>query len=86
MHAGMEIDLKKIPIRQETRNFREYMVSNPYTVPSLGAALITAEDGNGLVRELERQGIPAVVIGKITEGKDRVLVHHEERRYLEQPR
>ncbi|MDE7307235.1 MAG: hydrogenase maturation factor [Lachnospiraceae bacterium] len=86
LHAGMEIELKKIPIRQETIEFSEYMACNPYTVPSLGAALITAEDGNGLVRELERQGIPAVVIGKITEGKDRVLVHHEERRYLEQPR
>lgn len=86
LRAGMEIDLKKIPIRQETIEFSEYMGCNPYNMPSLGAALITAEDGNGLVRELEKQKIPAVIIGKVTEGKDRVLVNHEERRYLEQPR
>jgi len=86
LHAGMEIDLKRIPIRQETIEFSEYMNCNPYTLPSLGAALIAAEDGNGLVRELEKQGIPAVIIGKVTEGNDRVLVSHGERRYLEQPR
>ena len=86
LHAGMEIDLKKIPIRQETIEFSEYMGFNPYTVPSLGAALITAQDGNGLVKALQRQGISAAVIGKVTEGKDRVVVNQEERRYLEQPR
>lgn len=86
LHAGMEIDLKKIPIRQETIEFSEYMACNPYVMPSLGAALITAENGNGLVRELEKQGIFAAVIGKVTEGKDRILMNHEERRYLEQPR
>ncbi len=79
-------DLSKIPIRQETIEFSEYMGFNPYTVPSLGAALITAQDGNGLVKALQRQGISAAVIGKVTEGKDRVVVNQEERRYLEQPR
>lgn len=86
LHSGMEIDLKRIPIRQETIEFSEYMACNPYIIPSLGAALITAQDGNGLVKELERQGISAAIIGKVTEGKDRVLINQEERRYLEQPR
>lgn len=86
LHAGIEVDLKKIPIRQETIEFSEYMNCNPYTIPSAGAALITAKDGNGLVRELKKQGIPAAIIGKVTEGNDRVLMNHEEKRYLEQPR
>ena len=35
--------------------------------------LMAAEDGNLLVRELEKAGIPATIIGKATAGNDRVL-------------
>ena len=48
--------------------------------------LMAAADGNGLVRALETAGIPAVCIGKVTEGNDRVLLSGEERRFLEPPK
>lgn len=84
--VGLDIDLKKIPIRQETVEVCEYFDINPYELISSGSMLMAAADGNGLVRALEAAGIPAVCIGKVTEGNDRVLVSGEERRFLEPPK
>ena len=44
---------------------------------------MAAEDGNALVRELEKAGIFAAVIGKAADNNDRVLINEEERRFLE---
>lgn len=84
--VGLEIDLKKIPIRQETVEICEFFGINPYQLISSGCMLMATEDGNTLVRELERAGIPASVIGKATTGNDRVLLNGEERRFLEPPK
>lgn len=81
--VGLEIDLKKIPIRQETVEICEYFDINPYKLLSGGCLLIATEDGNGLVMELEKANIPAVVIGKATDSHDRVLLNEDERRFLE---
>ena len=81
--VGLEIDLKKIPIRQETIEICEFFDLNPYKLLSGGSLLIATEDGNGLVMELERADIPAVIIGKATDTNDRVLINDEERRFLE---
>ncbi len=81
--VGLEIDLKKIPIRQETIEICEYFDMNPYKLLSGGCLLIATEDGNGLVMELEKANIPAVVIGKATDSNDRVLLNEDERRFLE---
>lgn len=84
--VGLEIDLKKIPIRQETVEICEFFGLNPYELISSGCMLMAASDGNCLVRELEKEGIPAVVIGKATEGNDRILLNEEETRFLEPPK
>lgn len=84
--VGLEIDLKKIPIRQETVEICEFFGINPYQLISSGCMLMAAKDGNHLVRELEKAGIPATVIGKATEGNDRVLLNEDERRFLEPPK
>jgi hydrogenase maturation factor len=84
--VGLEIDLKRIPIRQETVEICEFFDINPYELISSGCMLMAAEDGNTLVRKLEKAGIPAVVIGKATAGNDRVIVNEEERRFLEPPK
>lgn len=81
--VGLEIDLKKIPIRQETVEICEFFDLNPYKILSGGCLLVAAEDGNSIVMELEKAGIPAVVIGKATDSNDRVLINEEERRFLE---
>lgn len=81
--VGLEIDLKKIPIRQETVEICEFFDLNPYKIVSGGSLLIATEDGNGMVLELEKSGIPATVIGKATDSNDRVLINEDERRFLE---
>lgn len=84
--VGLEIDLKKIPIRQETVEICEYFDVNPYGLISSGMMLMAAADGNALVLVLQEAGIPATVIGKATEGNDRVIIRDEERRFLEPPK
>ena len=84
--VGLEIDLKQIPIRQETVEVCEFFDVNPYELISSGSMLMAASDGNGLVRALTAANIPAVCIGKVTDGNDRVLLSGEERRFLEPPK
>lgn len=84
--VGLEIDLKKIPIRQETVEICEFFAINPYELISSGSMLMAAQDGNTIVRKLEKQGIHAVVIGKATTGNDRILYTKGEQRYLEPPK
>lgn len=84
--VGLEIDLKKIPVKQETIEICEFFNINPYELISSGSMLMAVPDGNGLVRELQKAGIPGTVVGKATAGKDRVLLNEEERRFLEPPK
>lgn len=84
--VGLEINLKKIPVRQETVEICEFFGINPYQLISSGCMLMAAKDGNALALELEKAGIPAAIIGKATPGHDRVLLNGEERRFLEPPK
>ena len=84
--VGLEIDLKKIPVKQETIEICEYYGLNPYALISSGAMLMTADNGYDLVRAIEKTGIKATVIGKVTTGNDRVLINEDEKRFLEPPK
>ncbi len=84
--VGLTVDLKKIPLRQETIEICEVFDINPYMLISSGSLLIGTNHGYQLVQELERAGIHAAVIGYATEGNDRVVINGEERRYLEPPK
>lgn len=84
--CGLSVNIKDININQETIELCEYFDINPYKIPSGGALLMVTQDGNGLVEALKNAGIYAAVIGKITEGNDRVIINEEETRYLEPPR
>ncbi len=84
--VGLEIDLRKIPLKQETIEVCEFFHINPYELISSGCMLMASPDGNTLVRELEKAGVHAVVIGKATTGNDRILLNEEERRFLEPPK
>lgn len=83
---GLEIDLKAIPIRQETIEICEYFELNPYYLISSGCILMAADQGHDLVRKLEAAGIPAAVIGKATDGKARRIWNGGEESYLERPK
>lgn len=83
---GLEIELKAIPIRQETVEICEYFELNPYYLISSGCMLMAADRGHDLVRKLEAAGIPAAVIGKATDGRARRIWNGGEESYLERPK
>lgn len=80
---GLRIDIEKIPVQQETVELTEFFGINPYELCGWGSLLMLTNDGNGLVDALEREGIPAAVIGSATSGQDKVICHGEDTRYLE---
>ncbi|SFA99075.1 Hydrogenase maturation factor [Acetitomaculum ruminis DSM 5522] len=84
--VGLTVDLKKIPIRQETVEICEYFEINPYKLISSGSMLIAADNGHDLVSLLEKEGISASVIGKFTDSNDRVFLNNDERGFLEPPK
>lgn len=84
--VGLSIDLKKIPVKQETIEICEFFDLNPYGLLSGGSLLIVAEDGDGMVKALQEAGIPAAVIGITTDNNDKVLHNEEEIRFLEPAR
>lgn len=83
--VGLEVDLKKIPIRQETVEICEVFSLNPYMLISSGCLLMTSERGYDLAQELEKIGIKGTVIGKVTGGNDRIIRNGDDTRYLERP-
>lgn len=83
---GIQIELEKIPVWQETVEIAELFDYNPYLVDGTGAVLFVTENGTQLAALLNDNGFYANVIGKITDGNDRVVVHGDERRFLEPPR
>lgn len=84
--VGIEVDLKKIPIKQETVEICEFFDLNPYQLISSGVMLMVTDRANALVDELNKQGIPAAVIGRITDGNDRVVYNLDEKRFLAPPK
>jgi hydrogenase maturation factor len=84
--VGLEVDLKKILLKQETVEICEFYDLNPYMLISSGCMLMITDKANQLVDRLKAVGIAAAVIGRITEGNDRIIINEEERRYLEPPK
>lgn len=83
--VGITVDLDKIPIRQETVEICEMFDINPYMLISSGCMLIGCTQGNLLVEKLNDAGISAAVIGRATEGNDRIVRNGEEMRFIEPP-
>lgn len=83
--VGLTVDLRKLPLRQETVEVCEYCNVNPYQLLSGGCLVMTTEDGPGLVDSLTARQIPAVLVGKVTDRNDRILLNGEEVRYMDRP-
>lgn len=83
--TGLTVDLKKLPVRQETVEICEACEANPYELLSGGCLLMAADDGSALVTALEESGIPAVSVGRLTDSNDRIVRNGEETRYLQRP-
>lgn len=84
--VGLEIDLRAIPIKQETVEICEYLGLNPYYLKSGGSMLMVCDHGQELVRILEKEGIHAAVIGRTTQAKAKAVLNAGEISYLERPK
>ena len=82
---GLDLDMKKLNILQETIEVCEHYRINPYQLASAGCMLIVADQGEALADELNRNHIKASVIGKLTDNNDKVLHNGEEVRYIDRP-
>lgn len=83
--VGLSVDLRKIPIRQETIEISEIFSVNPYRLYGKGSILIGTPSGEELVFKLEKLGFMAAVIGQTEKGIARKLYSGENFRYLERP-
>lgn len=83
--VGLDVDLRKIPIRQETIEICERLDVDPYKLMSEGTVLLGTREGDSLVNMLERNGIHAAVIGHAEKGNARLLHSGEVCRYLDRP-
>jgi hydrogenase maturation factor len=84
--VGLEIDLRAIPISQETVEICEYLGLNPYYLKSGGSMLMVCDHGQELVRLLEKEGIFAAVIGRTTSDNAKAVINEGEVSYLERPK
>lgn len=84
--VGLDIDFKKIPVKQEIIEICEIFDVNPYELESSGALLMTADCGSDIIRALSAAGIRACMIGRTTANHDRILHNQDEVRYLDTPK
>ena len=65
--CGAVADRNAIPVREETRAVCAPFGIDPYRLIASGSMLIACPDGERMCRALEAAGIPAAVIGRITD-------------------
>lgn len=86
-NTGLDVDLKKIPIRQHTIEICEFFDLNPYMLLSGGCLFALCPDGERALHELRTiTDIDAGIIGRTTAGNDRLIHYDNEIRYLEPPK
>lgn len=85
LEQGLDLDMKKISILQETIEVCEHFRLNPYQMISTGSFLAVTDNGEILADALNNQGITAAVIGHTTDNNDKILRNGEEMRYIDRP-
>ena len=84
--TGFTVQLKDLPVRQETIEVCEIEEINPYYLYSEGCLLLAANHGDRVCAALRTQGIPAAVIGVLTNKKDKTLCHDSTISCLNRPK
>lgn len=85
LDVGLELDIKKFPILQETVEVCEQFRLNPYQLTSAGSFLMLTEDGKALGDDLAAEHIRASWIGKTTARKEKIIQNGEDVRYIDRP-
>ena len=80
---GLEVDIKKIPVRQDVIEICNFFDISPYEMNSEGMVLMVLKEPEALVEYLKNEGVPAAVIGKIRDDNDKLFLNGEAVRYLD---
>ena len=83
--VGLRIDLRSVPVCQQTIEIAEVLGRDPYKEDSHGACLIGTDHAELLLSLFRKRGIPAAVIGYALKSNDRLLYSQELVRYLDRP-
>lgn len=83
---GVRINLRSIPVAQQTIEVCEQMELNPYRLKCENCLLLAVPGPGELLEWLSRQGWPAEVIGYTKKGVAREVFHGGETGYLERPK
>jgi hypothetical protein len=79
---GVEVEISRIPIRQETIEICQYFNLNPYQISSKGSYLIITGNPEEIVAKFNKIGIESKVIGRITDKKERLIIRGDYIRHL----
>lgn len=85
---GLRVDLKSVPVLQETIEIANYFDIDPYRMRSAGSLIAVTDDAERLTARLAKSGIYAVRIGELSpdpKDHDKILMSGEEIRYLDLP-
>ncbi|HHY65044.1 MAG TPA: AIR synthase [Clostridiaceae bacterium] len=74
---GVEIYKDRIPILEETRRICSFLSIDPLKLISSGSMLITTPNGEELIKILNRNDIKASEIGRVTFGREFLLIDEE---------
>lgn len=86
LNSGLYINLKEIPVYQETIEICNFLDINPYELESKGLYLIATKSGYALCEKLKNEGYNAAIIGHTTSNNDRIVKNGELVRYIEKNR
>lgn len=86
--TGLSVDLRRIPILQETIEFSNYYDINPYQMSSVGSLLAVFDSDRqalDFISLLKGKKIFASIIGHLAANRDKIIRNRDEIRYLDRP-
>ncbi|NLK95964.1 MAG: AIR synthase [Clostridiales bacterium] len=83
--VGFKVYEEKIPLLESTKKIAKEFSIDPLRLISSGSMLIACPNGNKLVDDLQKEGIKATIIGKVTESEG-ILVSNGVELVVEEPK
>ena len=83
--TGVTVQRDDVPVAPETKAICDYFGIDPLKLISSGSMAISCEDGPGLVEAMEKNGIKAAIIGRITAGDEKKVIFEGREYVLNQP-
>lgn len=84
-NTGIYIDADTIPLLPVTKKICDHLGADPLKLISSGSMLMASDKGKELVKELEKNGIKATIIGKFTEDTKKIYKYQNKEYPLEEP-